>query len=354
MGYVTSVKWRQLHCNFVRIGLIQQTCPWFFEMRELIAEHPNVNPIGLGNSTTDIDMESYCNDWGKGSSGDVSDKMDIEMEMDELNKELDADESDEDECGEKPKNKRKAQFDKESSERTNGKTAARPGKSKPASRTLKEQRKKRKFEDFAEVAEAEELTRQKELELAKARMDKEKAKAEVKAAESAYKLQKLKDKMEQRKEKAEERAAKLRLLEYRQSQGFTMHTQPPPSPYYRHQVSSSPSPFQAFSSISTSPQHHPTVSSSHYFPSNSTPMNRTASTSYSAQMNQTASTSYSTGPSTPSYEDGHSNHEVSLPAFSMHGDDGGSSSSSIGPASSFSEELDLMFTPLASDLGARN
>lgn len=36
-------------------GVISATCPWFFEMRDLIAERPNMVPVGLGNSTTDID-----------------------------------------------------------------------------------------------------------------------------------------------------------------------------------------------------------------------------------------------------------------------------------------------------------
>jgi len=88
-------------------------------------------------------------------------------------------------------------------EQINGKTAARPGKSKPAGRAPKEQRKKRKLEDFAEVAEAEEVTHQKELELAKATVEKDRAKLDVKAAETAYKMQKLQDKIAKRKERAE-------------------------------------------------------------------------------------------------------------------------------------------------------
>jgi len=59
------------------------------------------------------------------------------------------------------------------------------------------------LEDFAEVAEAEAVTRQKELELAKATVDKDRAKLEVKAAETAYKMQKLQDKIAKRKERAE-------------------------------------------------------------------------------------------------------------------------------------------------------
>lgn len=38
------------------IELIKEACPWFFEMRELIAECPNQVPVGLGNGEMGIDM----------------------------------------------------------------------------------------------------------------------------------------------------------------------------------------------------------------------------------------------------------------------------------------------------------
>ena len=30
--------------------MIKDACPWFFDMRDLIAEQPNLVPTGLGNS----------------------------------------------------------------------------------------------------------------------------------------------------------------------------------------------------------------------------------------------------------------------------------------------------------------
>ncbi|KAJ7018602.1 hypothetical protein C8F04DRAFT_1198739 [Mycena alexandri] len=36
---------------------ISAVCPWFFEMRELIAQRPNVIPIGLGHSATGFDQD---------------------------------------------------------------------------------------------------------------------------------------------------------------------------------------------------------------------------------------------------------------------------------------------------------
>ncbi|KZT25825.1 hypothetical protein NEOLEDRAFT_1024928, partial [Neolentinus lepideus HHB14362 ss-1] len=37
--------------------VIRVECPWYFDMKAFIAEHPNVTPTGLSNSTSEIDME---------------------------------------------------------------------------------------------------------------------------------------------------------------------------------------------------------------------------------------------------------------------------------------------------------
>ncbi|KAJ6543454.1 hypothetical protein DFH09DRAFT_1282503 [Mycena vulgaris] len=34
---------------------IKESCPWFFEMRSLIGERPNLRPVGIGNNDSDID-----------------------------------------------------------------------------------------------------------------------------------------------------------------------------------------------------------------------------------------------------------------------------------------------------------
>ena len=103
-------------------------------MRALIGEQPNVNPTSLGNSATDIDMDSYCT--GNGGGDDVSEKFNVEMEAEELEKELADDEINEDE----PVDKGIAQLDNTGAEQ-NRKTAAHPGKSKPADHGVKEQKK---------------------------------------------------------------------------------------------------------------------------------------------------------------------------------------------------------------------
>jgi hypothetical protein len=41
------------------IDLVLESWPWFLEMRELIAECPNIIPSGIGNNMTGIDMSQY-------------------------------------------------------------------------------------------------------------------------------------------------------------------------------------------------------------------------------------------------------------------------------------------------------
>ena len=81
----------------MQTGIIQQSCPWFFEIEALIGERPNINPISIGNSTTDIDMDSYH--IGKGGSDDSSENLDFEIEIEELEKELVDDEIDKQSSG---------------------------------------------------------------------------------------------------------------------------------------------------------------------------------------------------------------------------------------------------------------
>jgi hypothetical protein len=67
-------------------------------MRTLISERPNVNPTGLGNSATDIDMDSYQT--GKSGGDDLLEKLDVEMDTEVLEKVLADDEIDEEDFDE--------------------------------------------------------------------------------------------------------------------------------------------------------------------------------------------------------------------------------------------------------------
>ncbi|KAF7969560.1 hypothetical protein HWV62_26915 [Athelia sp. TMB] len=87
------------------------------------------------------------------------------------------------------------------------KTGARSGTSKPATRDAHP--KKCKADTFANLAGAEELTRQKELEVAKAKSEENKARIEMKKAELELRGKKLEHKAERRREKRRETEAKL-------------------------------------------------------------------------------------------------------------------------------------------------
>ncbi|KAH6887386.1 hypothetical protein BKA70DRAFT_1122229, partial [Coprinopsis sp. MPI-PUGE-AT-0042] len=49
---------------------IKKDCPWFFEMRDLVGERPNRNPVGIGNSTSEIDVEALEGGEEGGEEGD--------------------------------------------------------------------------------------------------------------------------------------------------------------------------------------------------------------------------------------------------------------------------------------------
>ena len=57
-------KW-SMHSIYIRypfethafmIVAISATFPWLFEMKDLIAERPNLVPVGIGNNTSSIDI----------------------------------------------------------------------------------------------------------------------------------------------------------------------------------------------------------------------------------------------------------------------------------------------------------
>ena len=212
----------------LELAVIQETCPWFFEMRELIGERPNIVPSGLGNGNSEMDMSTFTDGLGAASEEEGEEEAagsptqwGIENDESELPSNDEADGGEDGEDGGKPdKGKGKEQGSMMNKEVPKlGRTGAKPGKSKPATRPAKENKKKRKADEFADIAEAEELTRQWQLELARAKVE---AKQATKQAEYAYKMQKMLDKKERRKEKNEERAEKMRLLWLREERGLGM------------------------------------------------------------------------------------------------------------------------------------
>lgn len=43
--------------TYLSLAIIRKACPWFFDMRDLIGERPNLIPPGTGNSRTVIDFD---------------------------------------------------------------------------------------------------------------------------------------------------------------------------------------------------------------------------------------------------------------------------------------------------------
>lgn len=52
--------------------MIKIKAPWYFEVRGLISERPNIVPTGLGNSTTAVDMTNIMGE-GDSSEADIRD-----------------------------------------------------------------------------------------------------------------------------------------------------------------------------------------------------------------------------------------------------------------------------------------
>jgi len=189
-------------------------------MRELIAKRPNIVPTGLGNSESGIDMDMF----GEGSNAEGNESP--QSGNDDLPGDLTSDDADR-EDGSMWKGGGTNSVASVRS-KSAGKTAACPGTSKPATRAPKENKKKWKLEEFVEIASAEELMRQKELDLARARAEENKAKMEAKTAEMAYKAQKLAEKAARQKEKADKKAIKLRLFELSQHKIQSGYNHSPP------------------------------------------------------------------------------------------------------------------------------
>ena len=267
-------------------------------MRKLIAERLNVVPAGIGNSESEINMNSFVMGDG-GETQNEQTSTDVDVDEDNL--------EDDDGSG-----KGTTKSMNKSVTETSWKTGTRPGTSKPATCTPKERTKKRKVTDFVELAGAEEMTRQKELKVAKARAEVDKAKLEARKAETAYKTQKLADKAAKRKERAKEKAMKLQLLVLHQQQGSST------SGYGGLTFSSLSTPF--------TPQHMSVPAFSCQQITNETPT--TSSGAQQVPPNNRyywdASPGYfgnqSTGPSTPSFGTGISSCEASIP-FSQVEDD---------------------------------
>lgn len=232
--------------------MIKDACPWFFDMRDLIAERPNLVPTGLGNSQTAINLSVLQAD----VEGE-EDEREVGLLYNEEAREIMADTTEPsgvssfgedsevieltDTNNPPPANppatlkaettpstlpgiKTETKPDvglKRKAEEVDPRTPARPGTSKAATPKTTTA-KKSKLQEFSAAAQAEEITRQKEIELAKAKVE-----AAVTIKVEAGKAV-LSAKVEFHKHNADERSEKrklkheLRLLQARQRHELQM------------------------------------------------------------------------------------------------------------------------------------
>ena len=171
---------------------VKKVCPWYFRMKQILGERPNAKPVGIGNSTSELDLDVLVS----GTQDDASGLEDTGAIL--------PSENDDDDDGENPqcsdqhgaKNKRSASaagLDEDVKPRLG--TPARPNVSKPTAAGPKP-KKMKGLEDLTEIAVAEEATRQKELDLdiqrSKEKASKAQAKAEVEKAAIEAKREKAK------------------------------------------------------------------------------------------------------------------------------------------------------------------
>jgi hypothetical protein len=176
-GKHTELPRNRIHPH-VLTAVIKAECPWFFEMRALIAERPNTVPVGLGSSNSAIDPSIL----------------------------LEPKEPEEDEEDSKPEAVLKAEVKPEVivDDPTFGMDAAVPSKRK-GGEERDGGKKKGKLSEFAMLVEADAKTRNKEINLAKAKVD-ARALIKVEANKAA-----LSAKVELEKAKVEHAKMKLQM-----------------------------------------------------------------------------------------------------------------------------------------------
>ncbi|KIJ09090.1 hypothetical protein PAXINDRAFT_17820 [Paxillus involutus ATCC 200175] len=176
-------KWRE----------IEGVCPYFFEMRKLIGQRPNNLPIGIGNNAIEVDGSAIIRPQSAGSDEDnisgggyVSEPWDIEKDAEGSDNELDGTIT-LTELSKKRKPSANVDEQPEKIARTVATTST---------------KKKSKKDEFAEIARAEESTRQKEMEVAKVRAERDLVRSKVKLAKIELQREKLREQKERRQEQA--------------------------------------------------------------------------------------------------------------------------------------------------------
>lgn len=187
-------------------------------MKNLIAQRPNVVPTGIGHSGTDIDL-TILQDAGAMTKSDVDDdqpQFEAPMLYDDVADEL-LDTSDAEGLTtgntsttplhvtddiSPPAVKRKALLESDRESSPDLRTPARSGSSKPATVKPRATKKTKLMEEFSVAAQAEEVTRQKEINLARVKVEAAtRLKVEAGKVNLEAKLELEKQRMEERSEK---------------------------------------------------------------------------------------------------------------------------------------------------------
>lgn len=161
---------------------IEAECPWYLEMRDLIAECPNTNPVGLGNSDTPINLDVVSTNaestatTPKTSDLEVS-EMDYVFSSDEehqLTEGAEGPADSEEEVSDVPKAERSAAKNKK-------RTAPQPGTVAAGRIAVRKPSKKTKLDEFASIVSAEEATRQQDVAMQRQRLQSKIERAKLRA-----------------------------------------------------------------------------------------------------------------------------------------------------------------------------
>ncbi|KAJ6476143.1 hypothetical protein C8R45DRAFT_1216876 [Mycena sanguinolenta] len=208
---------------------ISEACPWFFEMRELIGQRPNLVPVGLGNSETGFDMDvlstaptanDHASDAGNnweytlGTPDESSTQQDGDLLVsgdDDMHstKDFNEDSHQQGTDDSKPATAKKGKPAVKTTKRASAPgTSTLPSSTSAVAAAPPKASKKSKLAELADVAREEEVTRQKEIDLATIR-----AKQSLKELELKVKLTEMKEKGRQEDKSARraQRESKLRL-----------------------------------------------------------------------------------------------------------------------------------------------
>jgi hypothetical protein len=228
--------------SYTLIEEIKTDCPWFFTMRDLIAERPNIIPTGIGNSTSVMDSSvlagSNLDSEIEGTPDELGILTDSLARDDEGRHTTTGDEGRSEPLTDAPTGTGMGDSETPPPAHPTGSSSNLKRKQEDSSRSASasglggsnsKQRgpgasKKTKFEEFAGIAASEEQTRQKEIDLAKSKIvasaqvqvETQKAKVELKKAKVELERMKLESlamkkdyKMERMRLKHEREMAKI-------------------------------------------------------------------------------------------------------------------------------------------------